>query len=197
MKMSDTISEIAAALSRAQGMIDDASKASANPFFKSKYADLAAVRAVIREPLAVCDLAVVQAPRVVDGGAEVETLIMHKSGEFLSETLFMPAGKADPHGYASAITYARRIGIMSLLCLASYDDDGNNAVESVKGTATKKPVSKDVLAAGSAAAEKGYVALTAWWNGLDEADRQSFPVDERARLRAVSKQADGSNAEAQ
>ena len=193
MKMSDTISELATALSKAQGMIDDASKASANPFFKSKYADLAAVRAVIREPLAVCDLAIVQAPRVVDGGAEVETLIMHKSGEFLSETLFMPAGKADPHGYASAITYARRIGIMSLLCLASYDDDGNTAVESVKAAAPKKVVSKDVLAAGAAAASQGYVALTAWWNGLSEDDRKAFPADERARLRAVSKQADGSD----
>jgi hypothetical protein len=197
MKMSDTISEIAAALSRAQGMIDDASKASANPFFKSKYADLAAVRAVIREPLAVCDLAIVQAPRVVDGGAEVETLIMHKSGEFLSETLFMPAGKADPHGYASAITYARRIGIMSLLCLASYDDDGNNAVESVKATAPKKTPTAELIRDGEAASEKGYAALTAWWNGLSELDRQSFPPNERARLRGASKIADGSDAEAQ
>jgi hypothetical protein len=197
MKMSDTIAEFATALSKAQGMIDDASKASANPFFKSKYADLAAVRAVIREPLAVCDLAIIQAPRVVDGGAEVETFIMHKSGEFMSETLFMPAGKSDAHGYASAITYARRIGIMSLLCLASYDDDGNTAVESVKATAPKKAASKDVLAAGSAAASQGYAALTAWWNGLDEADRKSFPADERARLRVVSKEADGSDVEAQ
>jgi hypothetical protein len=197
MKMSDTIAELATALSKAQGMIDDASKASANPFFKSKYADLAAVRAVIREPLAVCDLAVVQAPRVVDGGAEVETLIMHKSGEFLSETLFMPAGKADPHGYASAITYARRIGIMSLLCLASYDDDGNTAVESVKATAPKKTASKDVIAAGNAAASQGYAALTAWWNGLSEDERKGYPFAERERLRGVAKAADGSNVEAQ
>lgn len=197
MKMSDTISEIAAALSRAQGMIDDASKVGVNTYFKSRYADLAAVRAVIREPLAVCDLAIVQAPRIVDGGAEVETLIMHKSGEFLSETLFMPAGKADPHGYASAITYARRIGIMSLLCLASYDDDGNNAVESVKATAPKKTPTAELIRDGEAASEKGYAALTAWWNGLDEADRQSFPTNERSRLRGASKIVDASNAEAQ
>ena len=197
MKTSDTIAEIANALAKAQGAIDDASKTSANPFFKSKYADLAAVRAVIREPLAVNDLAIIQAPRVVEGGAEVETMIVHKSGEFLSETLFMPAGKSDAHGYASAITYARRIGIMSLLCLASYDDDGNTAVESVKATAPKKAASKDVLAAGSAAASQGYAALTAWWNGLDEAERKSFPADERARLRVVSKEADGSDVEAQ
>ena len=197
MKMSDTISEIAAALSRAQGMIDDASKVGVNTYFKSRYADLAAVRAVIREPLAVCDLAIVQAPRIVDGGAEVETLIMHKSGEFLSETLFMPAGKADPHGYASAITYARRIGIMSLLCLASYDDDGNTAVESVKTTAPKKTPTAELIRDGEAASEKGYAALTAWWNGLDEADRQSFPTNERSRLRGASKIVDASNVEAQ
>jgi len=197
MKTSDTIAEIANALAKAQGAIDDASKTSANPFFKSKYADLAAVRAVIREPLAVNDLAIIQAPRVVEGGAEVETMIVHKSGEFLSETLFMPAGKSDAHGYASAITYARRIGIMSLLCLASYDDDGNNAVESVKGTAPKKTPTAELIRDGEAASEKGYVALTAWWNGLSELDRQSFPVDERARLRGASKIADGYNAEAQ
>jgi hypothetical protein len=197
MKMSDTIAEIAFALSRAQGMIDDASKSSANPFYKSKYADLAAVRSVIREPLAVCDLAIVQAPRIVEGGAEVETMIMHKSGEFMSETLFMPAGKIDPHGYASAITYARRIGIMSLLCLASYDDDGNTAVESVKASAPKKTATAELIKEGEAASEKGYAALTAWWNGLDEADRQSFPANERSRLRGASKIVDASKVEAQ
>ena len=197
MKMSDTIAEFAAALSKAQGMIDDASKASANPFFKSKYADLAAVRAVIREPLAVCDLAIIQAPRVVDGGAEVETLIMHKSGEYMSETLFMPAGKADAHGYASAITYARRIGIMSLLCLASYDDDGNTAVESTRAAPPKKAVSPGLVKQGEAVAGTGYVALTEWWNGLTEDDRKSFPSAERDRLRGIAKVADGSSVEAQ
>jgi len=58
MKMSDSIAQLAEALSKAQGQIDDASKGSKNPFFNSKYADLAAVRAVIREPLAVNDIAV-------------------------------------------------------------------------------------------------------------------------------------------
>jgi hypothetical protein len=86
---------------------------------------------------------------------------------------------------------------MSQLCLASFDDDGNTAVDSVKATAPKKVVSKDVVAAGTTAASQGYAALTAWWNGLDEADRKSFPPDERAKLRVISKEADGSSAEAQ
>ena len=72
MKMSESIAHVATALSKAQGMIDDATKTGLNPAFKSKYADLAAVRAVIREPLAVNDLAIVQGPRRADGGVEVE-----------------------------------------------------------------------------------------------------------------------------
>jgi len=194
MKMSDTITELAAALATAQGQIDDASKASENPYFKSKYADLAAVRAVIREPLANNGLAIIQAPRTVTGGAEVETMLVHKSGEFISETLFMPAGKADPHGYASAITYARRIGIMSLLALASYDDDGNTAVDSVKNQAPeKKKPSADVMAAAQKAAKEGTPALTAWWQSLSKDDRSLIDNDTIKALKAAAKVVDGSN----
>jgi hypothetical protein len=197
MKMSETISELANALAKAQGAIDDASKTTANPFFKSKYADLAAVRFVIREPLAVNDLAIIQAPRVVEGGAEVETMIIHKSGEFMSETLFMPAGKSDAHGYASAITYARRIGLMSLLCLASYDDDGNTAVESVKNTAPKKAASKELIKDGETAAKQGKAALTSWWTGLNEDDRNSISIADRDRFKKLTVPADGSDGDKQ
>jgi hypothetical protein len=190
MKMSETITELAAALAAAQGQIDDASKASENPYFKSKYADLAAVRAVIREPLANNGLAIIQAPRTVQGGAEVETMLVHKSGEYIAETLFMPAGKADPHGYASAITYARRIGIMSLLALASYDDDGNTAVDSVKGQPEKKKPSADVMVAANNAAKEGTPALTAWWRSLSKEDRALIDNETIKNLKAIAKEVD-------
>lgn len=194
MKMSETITELAGALAKAQGQIEDASKGSENPYFKSRYADLAAVRAVIREPLAVNDLAIIQAPRTVTGGAEVETMLVHKSGEFISETLFMPAGKADPHGYASAITYARRIGIMSLLALASYDDDGNTAVDSVKEQAPQKSKpSADVMAAANNAAKQGTPALTEWWRSLSKEDRSLIDSNTIKSLKAAAKEADGAS----
>jgi hypothetical protein len=193
MKMSDTIAELATALAKAQGQIDDASKSADNPYYKSRYADLAAVRAVIREPLATNDLAIVQAPRTVQGGAEVETMLVHKSGEYMSETLFMPSGKSDPHGYASAITYARRIGIMSLLALAAYDDDGNTAVDSVKNAPEKKKPSADVMVAANKAAKEGTPALTAWWQSLSKEDRALIDNDTIKSLKAAAKEADGSN----
>lgn len=194
MKMSETITELAGALAKAQGQIEDASKGSENPYYKSRYADLAAVRAVIREPLANNDLAIIQAPRTVPGGAEVETMLVHKSGEFISETLFMPAGKADPHGYASAITYARRIGIMSLLALASYDDDGNTAVDSVKEQAPQKSKpSADVMAAANNAAKQGTPALTEWWRSLSKEDRSLIDSNTIKSLKAAAKEADGAS----
>lgn len=190
MKMSETITELAGALAKAQGQIDDAAKGSENPYYKSRYADLASVRGVIREPLANNDLAIIQAPRVVTGGAEVETMLVHKSGEFISETLYMPAGKNDPHGYASAITYARRIGIMSLLALAAYDDDGNTAVDSVKGAPEKKKPSADVMVAANNAAKEGTPALTAWWRSLSKEDRALIDNETIKSLKAIAKEVD-------
>jgi hypothetical protein len=197
MKMSETISQLATALAKAQGEIDDATKKGINPAFRSKYADLAAVRGVIREPLAVNDLSIMQFPRTIQGGVEVETMIVHKSGEFMSETLFMPVNKYDAHGIGSGITYARRYGLMSLLCLAADDDDGNAAVE--KAPAKEQAPKKDILtkeeraALATAAmenAKQGTPALTAWWKTLSKDQRTALDADAIAELKAMATEAD-------
>lgn len=191
MKMSDSIAQLAEALAKAQGQIDDASKGSKNPFFNSKYADLAAVRAVIREPLAVNDIAVIQFPRSLDGEVEVETMLTHKSGEFISETLRLPVGKWDAHGIGSAITYARRYGLMSLLGIATDDDDGNAAVE--KSTIKLSPqmnVGPLHDNARKLAAEGGNKGLQQYWNSLTDEERNAFSSDIRKELKNIATKAD-------
>ena len=136
MNMSDTIGELATALAKAQGQIESATKAAANTHFNSKYADLNALRDVIREPLAVNDLAVMQLPRMGSGFVEVETMLIHKSGEFISEVLRMPLGdRTNAHGVGSALTYCRRYSLSAMLNLAAEDDDGNAAAEVVAANA--------------------------------------------------------------
>ena len=137
MKMSATIGEIAGALSEAQGIIEAASKGSENPFFKSKYADLNALRAVIREPLKQTKLAVAQFASFDPefNLVSVETMLMHSSGEWMSEVFSLPAipktdreGRQlplDPQTIGSCVSYARRYSLASLLNLAAEDDDGN------------------------------------------------------------------------
>ncbi|MED5549804.1 MAG: ERF family protein [Pseudomonadota bacterium] len=128
MNRSETLTKLAEALAQAQAEIEGAHKASTNPHFRSKYADLGAVWDACRGPLTKHGLSVVQFPRSSDGCVELETVLMHKSGEWMSDTLRLPVGKQDAQGYGSAMTYARRYSLMAVVGIAPEDDDANAAV---------------------------------------------------------------------
>lgn len=123
-----SIADLAAALCKAQAAMEGAKKDATNPHFKTKYADLAAVWDAIREPLTSNGLSVVQLLRDVQNGVEVETILLHSSGQQISAVFAMPASKQDAQGYGSAATYARRYALMAMVGVAPEDDDGNAAV---------------------------------------------------------------------
>lgn len=139
MTKSESIAQLADALSKAQGAIKNAAKDSANPFFKSKYADLASVWDACREPLSANGLSVVQVPEVGERGATVHTLMMHSSGEWICGELTMQPVKDDPQGVGSVITYARRYALSGFAGVAPDDDDGNAASGK---QATNEPVKR-------------------------------------------------------
>ena len=122
-----TIDLIAAALAKAQATLSNVSKDKANPFFKSKYADLGSVLDSIRGPLADNDLAIVQTTEYVDGVTLLCTALLHKSGQSISGRYPIISTKQDPQGYGSAMTYARRYTIMAIVGVAAEDDDANAA----------------------------------------------------------------------
>jgi hypothetical protein len=185
MKMSDTIDQLATALAIAQGQIEDATKSSKNDFYKSKYADLASVRAAVRQPFADNGLSVVQFPRTVPGGVEVETMLLHSSGEFMAETLFMPV-KHEPHPIGSGISYARRYALMSIANLAADDDDGN-AAQTAKPVAEPDPkVVREMAVRAKKEAEKGMDALNAFWRGLDADERKLLTPEALKDLKAIA-----------
>ena len=127
MPHSPTIGALAAAMAKAQCAYGKALKASANPFFKSKYADLASCYDACREALAVNGLAVVQTTEVTPTGVLLVSVLIHSSGEWMSGQYPIRPMKEDPQGYGSAITYARRYALMALAGLAAEDDDGEEA----------------------------------------------------------------------
>jgi len=193
MKMTESITHLATAICQAQSEIEDATKTGLNPAFKSKYADLAAVRAVIRDPLTRAGLAVVQGPRRADGGIEVETMIVHKSGEWISENVFIPVTKWDAHGVGSAISYGRRYGLMALLCIATEDDDGNSAVEKGGPAPPKRKVDIDIdslMDAGLSASQDGMRSLSEWYQKLTEDQRNALPTELKAALKTKATAAD-------
>lgn len=124
MTHSEQINEIAEALARAQGLIKGAKKDSSNPFFKSSYADLASVRDACHEHLSNAGIAVVQTPSVADDGrVAVTTMLIHKSGQWMRDTLIAQPKDDGPQAMGSVITYLRRYSLAAFVGVAPEDDD--------------------------------------------------------------------------
>jgi len=130
MNRSESIAELSAALAKAQGVMEGATKDSSNPFFKSKYADLSAVWDACRKPLTDNGLCVVQTADFIPEHPDmvcIETTLCHSSGEWIQGRLAVKPIKADPQSVGSCITYLRRYSLQSMVGIAPEDDDGNAA----------------------------------------------------------------------
>mgnify|MGYP001249934350 CR=1 FL=1 len=126
--MTTELGEFSKAMAAAQAEMGNATKSCDNPFFKSKYADLAEVLDTVKAALNKHGIAVVQLPGMSgQGWAEVTTMLTHSSGQYLGSTLRIPVSKNDPQGAGSAITYARRYALAAICGIAQEDDDGNTA----------------------------------------------------------------------
>lgn len=124
-----THANIAKALATAQANMGKALKDTKNPHFKSKYADLSSVMGATLPALNANGIAVIQPLRETDLGRYVVTIFLHESGESLECPVPIILGKNDMQGLGSAVTYARRYGMLSLSGVApeGEDDDGNAA----------------------------------------------------------------------
>jgi len=113
---------------KAQGEIEGAAKDKVNPHFKSRYADLSSIWEACKPALNGNGIAVLQSLAPSDGGTlALETVLLHSSGEWLRGKAVVPLGKNDPQGFGSALTYARRYSLASMVGVCPEDDDGEGA----------------------------------------------------------------------
>ena len=142
---SESIAKLATALSIVQGKLTHAKKDSANPFFKSKYADLESVWDACRDLLAANGLSIMQFPgEFIDGTMSLTTIIAHNSGEFIEEQMSVPVTKPGAQGAGSCLTYMRRYALAAVVGVVQADDDANAAVQS-KSSNSMKTIAKDIL----------------------------------------------------
>lgn len=143
MEFSEEYDKIAPAFVKAQASFTMALKDTANPFFKSNYADLASYIKASSEGLQKNGLAVIQDPSVDIEAAvvTVHTTLLHESGQWMrpNSPLSVRAKDSSAQSMGSAMTYARRYSFGCFLGLASDDDDGNgaNGHPPVKGAGKK------------------------------------------------------------
>lgn len=134
IEKSDSIKELATALSKFQGKVENIGKDAENPYFKSKYASLEAIVDAIRAPLAENGLAYSQFPI---GKNKLVTVLMHNSGEFISSTVEMTPKDTSPQAHGSVLTYMRRYSISAIFGLATEEDDDGNSASVSKPTTVK------------------------------------------------------------
>lgn len=176
---------IAAALAAAQMEMGKALKSATNPHFKSKYADLASVVEACMSPLNAHGIAVIQPVVETEFGRAVVTRFIHATGETLECAIPLILGKQDMQGLGSAMTYARRYGLMSLAGIAPEDDDGNAAAASPRREFSWAETIINELPEGATDKEKAQAitdALVAQFKRKKTAGELSNEWDRRVKL---------------
>lgn len=151
---SDSLGELYAALAKAQAEFDIAGLHSANPFFKTKYADLTSIIKATRPALTKNGLCVTQDLVTDENGAlHLITEVGHSSGQFKCSFMRINPSKGnDIQSIGSYISYVARYSYGKLLCVATgdeEDDDGEKAMAGIPRDMPKKrafePITREQL----------------------------------------------------
>jgi hypothetical protein len=140
MKTSESVTSIAKALCEAQKKINHASKDATNPHFRNDYATLESVIDATKQALVDQGISVIQGISKTD----VTTRLLHTSGEWIESSVELILDKQNMQGLGSAVTYARRYSLASMLNISQADDDGNEASKPAQKPPAPKPQQKPV-----------------------------------------------------
>jgi len=137
MNSSESIKNIAVALNNAQASLPSLEKTTINPYYNSRYADFGEVVEksvpVLKEnglSISQFNTSMIHSDNLYIG---VRTILLHISGEWIEDTIYLPAVKADspldskkhpnfPQVSGIIVTYLRRYGWASVLGLYTDDD---------------------------------------------------------------------------
>lgn len=127
---SESLNELFGALAKAQAEMQVAELSSANPFFKSKYADFTTIVKASRPALTKNGLCVIQQILPNDAFGVLHTILGHSSGQYIESQVDIKPIKADVQSLGSYITYLKRYSYTALVGITTgdEDDDGEAAM---------------------------------------------------------------------
>ena len=149
MNLDHSNAALFAALAIAQSEVENATKGSTNPHFKSKYADLAEVLNTVRPVYSRHGIAIVQSTGFDGVMVSVTTALVHKEGGYVTSVASCTPAKTDGQGVGAATTYLRRYSLAAACGVAQEDDDGQSAAHNRPAAVPAKPSNQllDLLAA--------------------------------------------------
>jgi len=129
MQHSESIKNIAPAVTAASNAITGAKKDGKNPHYKSTYATLSSIINAANKPLSDNNLSIMQElSEITDNQMiKVTTRLNHTSGEYYELVTPAPLKNKDIHVLMSTFTYCRRNAISAMLNIPVEDDDGNKS----------------------------------------------------------------------
>lgn len=131
--MSDKKETLYQALFAVQQAAPFVDKATANPFFKSKYADLPTVWKAVKDLMGEHGLFVSHTTFTDELGEYIRTRIIHaESGDYIESVNKIILGKSTAQEYGSYMTYMRRYALSAMLGLVTDEDDDGNAASQKK-----------------------------------------------------------------
>jgi len=121
--------ELAKAMLKVQATLSPAIKDATKPFTQNRYATFNCVMDTCRDALQDNGIWLCQYPVQVEAGhmGLVTKLTHAESGQWQASLAVVPLPKADPQGYGSCITYAKRYALTAMLGMVTEDDDGEGA----------------------------------------------------------------------
>jgi len=184
MMQSENINELGAALAKAQAVITGAKQDKANPYFKSRYADLSSVWDACRKALTDQGLSVVQTTQYNEQNLLVlMTTLVHSSGQWIKGQMPVLTTKQDAQSMGSALTYARRYALAAIAGVApDDDDDGNQASHPVGNAPQRQPMQAKPQVSTGVISERQVKLLYARLNGFDDIKQQ---IEERLESQGI------------
>lgn len=175
MQHGGQLKNIAGALAKAQAGIESPPRnrevkvqTKTGGSYKFRYATLDAIIDAVRGPLTENGLWFVQALDFTpDGKIRLVTTLTHESGEWIRSEHPVIVQEQGNQAFGSALTYARRYALTTMLGVSADEDDDANSAEgnSAEVVSDRKP-----KAAGKKAPDKGAPAeIVTWAKGM--ADR--------------------------
>lgn len=122
IETSDSLDKLMPALTAAIKAAKNPKKDAQNPHLKNRFASLGAVL----EEMRGCGFVPIQLPVVCDTAAGVFTTLWYEN-QYIAWPFLLPMQKNDPQGVGSAVSYARRYSLQTILQLVGEDDDGEAA----------------------------------------------------------------------